>query len=515
MFKNSILAGVLIISLGTLALAAVPQTVNYQGYLKNTDGTPVNTAVNVTFSLYSSNPARNNPVWLDTRSVTPANGVYSVVLGQAKPITAPFDAPYWLGVQVQSDPEMTPLQPLAASPYAFRAATADSVGSGALADGSVSTTKLADGSVTAVKLADGAVTDAKISGTLADARLSANVALLNAVQSVTGAKTFSAPISSTVPTGTAPLEVASTTLVPNFNAEMVGGKKLVDLDSRYINSVNPVPTAQQIATLRWYQVRSGDLTVAVSSYPYGLAFDGTSIWVTNGLTNNVMKLDPATGAILGTYAVGAGAGPKALAFDGASVWVANSNSNSVRKINPATGAVGTPITVGAYPSALAFDGTSVWVANSGSNSVQKIDPATGTAGTPIAVGTGPSALAFDGRNIWVANRCGNSVQKIDPATGVAGAPIAVGTGPSALAFDGSMFWVANSHNNCSGGNGQGTLQKINPATGTAGIEIPLGFETTALVFDGTNIWVGNLGGQKVLRFANAGVPVGVRSVDTA
>jgi hypothetical protein len=31
------------------ALAMEPQTISYQGYLKNTDGTPVNTAVSVVF----------------------------------------------------------------------------------------------------------------------------------------------------------------------------------------------------------------------------------------------------------------------------------------------------------------------------------------------------------------------------------------------------------------------------------------------------------------------------------
>lgn len=142
MFKNWILAGVLIIGLATLALSAVPQTINFQGYLKNSDGTPVNTTVTITFSLYSSNPARNNPVWRDTQSVTPANGVYSVVLGQATPIVAPFDVLYWLGVKVDPDPELTPLQPLAASPYAFRAATADNVGAAAIADSSVSSAKI-------------------------------------------------------------------------------------------------------------------------------------------------------------------------------------------------------------------------------------------------------------------------------------------------------------------------------------------------------------------------------------
>jgi len=108
--------------IAAVAMAAVPQSINYQGYLKNTAGTPVNTATNIRFSLYSSNPARNNPVWMESKSVTPSNGIYSTQLGSVTPIAAPFDVPYWLGVKVAGDAEMA-LQPLASAPYAMKAAT--------------------------------------------------------------------------------------------------------------------------------------------------------------------------------------------------------------------------------------------------------------------------------------------------------------------------------------------------------------------------------------------------------
>ena len=77
-----------------LAIAGVPQALNYQGYLGNTDGTPVTTSASVCFSPYSSNPARNNPVWRETENITPSNGIYTTHLGSITPITAPFDVPY-------------------------------------------------------------------------------------------------------------------------------------------------------------------------------------------------------------------------------------------------------------------------------------------------------------------------------------------------------------------------------------------------------------------------------------
>ncbi|MFZ4857111.1 MAG: hypothetical protein ACOYL3_12015 [Desulfuromonadaceae bacterium] len=117
------------VTLAALAFAGVPQTINYQGYLKDASGAPVGAKTSVVFSLYSSNPARSNPVWQEARAVEPVNGSYSIQLGLKNAISAPFDVPYWLGVRVENDPEMA-LQPLSSAPYALRAATADGMNAG-------------------------------------------------------------------------------------------------------------------------------------------------------------------------------------------------------------------------------------------------------------------------------------------------------------------------------------------------------------------------------------------------
>jgi hypothetical protein len=175
-----VIPGALLLTIGTFVVvpaASPPKTISYQGYLKDGAGTPVTTATSIRFSLYSSNPSRNNPVWMEARSVTPANGVYSVQLGSETPITALFDVAYYLGVQVGRDVEMA-LQPLSSVPYAFvagladggvtTAKLADSAVTGAkLAAGSVQTATLQDGAVSGTKLADGSVTSAKLAAPLA------------------------------------------------------------------------------------------------------------------------------------------------------------------------------------------------------------------------------------------------------------------------------------------------------------------------------------------------------------
>jgi hypothetical protein len=498
---NKLMIGLIAVLLSaTAAFSATPQTINYQGVLKAADGTPVTGTVQMQFALYTS-PTDTPPLWSEVQSgVTVTAGRYSVVLGSVTPINLPFDQQYYLGVTVGTDPEMTPRLLLSTTPYAFRAIQADSISS----------------SVT-----------------------------LNSANTIV----------STVPIGTAPLQIASTTLVPNLNAQMVGGLTVADLDARYSNPIAPRPTPQQIATLQWNMVSCTSGTFTVGNSPGALTFDGSSIWVANFTGSSIQKINPSTGAVGSPITVGNG--PIALAFDGTNVWVANYFSNSVQKISPSTSAIVSTITLitdpriqpNPHPRALAFDGTSLWVAIESDNSVQKINPSTGAVGSPIPVGNLPIALAFDGTSIWVANRGSGSVSKINPLTGATDGGILVAGGPKALAFDGTNMWVANvgsrsvqKFNPSTGAVGSpisleyepadlvfdgtsiwvltwgifdedyGYVRKINPSTGMVGSPILVGHRPSALAFDGASIWVTNTSDNTVQKLCNAGVPVGAQTV---
>ena len=114
------------------AAAQIPQTINYQGYLTNSASQPVNAAVNVTFRLYTA-ASGGAPVWQETQSgIGVANGVFIAVLGSASALSLPFNVAYYLSLQVNSDAEMTPRQPLSAVPYALRTVVADGLAAGAI-----------------------------------------------------------------------------------------------------------------------------------------------------------------------------------------------------------------------------------------------------------------------------------------------------------------------------------------------------------------------------------------------
>jgi hypothetical protein len=106
--------------------ADVPQTIDYQGYLTDPGGNPVDASRQMTFSIYATDdPAVTDALWRETQTVAVNNGVYNVILGSQLPVDLPFDIPYYLGIKVETDVEMIPRQVLTSVPYAFNADKVD------------------------------------------------------------------------------------------------------------------------------------------------------------------------------------------------------------------------------------------------------------------------------------------------------------------------------------------------------------------------------------------------------
>ena len=276
----------------------------------------------------------------------------------------------------------------------------------------------------------------------------------------------------------------------------------------------------QIARLAWYEHRPA--TVTVGSFPFGVAFDGSHMWVANFVSSTVSKIDTSTNSVVAT--VNTQLGPIGVAFDGSHVWVTNSASDSVTKIDPATNAatnlamatsatkggivaaggyiwvvnssadtvsridpsdnsVTTPITVGDDPQGIAWDGTHLWVTNGNSSSVSKVDPANPSVVTAVAVGTTPRGVAFDGEHIWVANFDSDSVSKIEPTSATVVATVAITGGPGAIAFDGVALWITSETTD--------SVVAVDPSTATVIDTVSVGDTPARLAFDGTSLWITN------------------------
>jgi hypothetical protein len=98
---------------------AIPQTINYQGVLKDGSGVIVaNGDYNITFKLYDA-AANGSMLWTETKMINIVDGIINTQLGSAIPITLPFNKEYWLGITIASESELIPRIKLSSVPYSF------------------------------------------------------------------------------------------------------------------------------------------------------------------------------------------------------------------------------------------------------------------------------------------------------------------------------------------------------------------------------------------------------------
>lgn len=241
----------------------------------------------------------------------------------------------------------------------------------------------------------------------------------------------------------------------------------------------------------------------------GMVTDGTNLYLSDAIGNNVRKVEIATGTVSTVAGNGPGStdgtgadarfyNPRDVTSDGTNLYVTDEYNRTVRKISIATGEVttlaGSPDVFGGkdgvgaearfnFPKGITNDGTYLYVTEYGT--VRRIEIASGTvttfAGAPTSGypsdGTGTDVrfnslegITTDGKNLYVVDS--STVRKIEISsrvvTTIAGTPwvqgSADGTGadaqfeyPSGITTDGTYLYVADSQNY--------TVRKIEIATG--------------------------------------------------
>jgi DNA-binding beta-propeller fold protein YncE len=180
---------------------------------------------------------------------------------------------------------------------------------------------------------------------------------------------------------------------------------------------------------------NGQITVQypMASLPSALLLHDDNLWIAHSFANKVSRYD-LSGNLLAE--IGVGAAPFGMAFAGEWVWVSEQTGGGLTAIDPATNGIVQQTAVDGRPGALAFDGRILWLAIEDGDKLLQIDPATAEITGETAVGRRPIDLLFDGRYLWSANEADNSVSQIDPQTGQVVGRYDVPGGPFALA------WVA-------------------------------------------------------------------------
>ena len=246
---------------------------------------------------------------------------------------------------------------------------------------------------------------------------------------------------------------------------------VVDNDGSSASAIHPVTVEGVVMTL-----------AAPGGDPIGLAYDGSSLWVSDSTAKRIYKIRPSDGQVLASFDSPGGStsilgekvdakniipGPTAgtpagIAWGNGVLWVACISDGKIYEVNPNVpttdpGHVLAVLDSNAFTAfGLAFGGGALWVSDLGTGRILKVDPFSGTvlgsfaAPSSLAASVGPrgivpiapAGLAWANGSLWVS--LGAMLYRVDPVTGaVLASTAAPGPTPAGLAFDGVYLWVAD------------------------------------------------------------------------
>ncbi|MDO8531022.1 MAG: hypothetical protein Q7T26_02475 [Dehalococcoidia bacterium] len=241
----------------------------------------------------------------------------------------------------------------------------------------------------------------------------------------------------------------------------------------------------------------------------------------------LVRLDPATGAVLSTVPLGQNRKPHALTYDGASVWVNFSDGADLVQMNSATGAFRSNRTAQFGSADMLYDGRFLWIASHINRAITRFSPSANIVDATFTGYDRPWSLAFDGAYLWVGDiETGlvtryrpwetETLVRVDDMTTRGGDPWSLlytngdmwatiakrnvvlkfrtadravygeyptgGSQPHGIATDGRSVWVANY--------GDGTVARLSNE-GAVQEVIRVGRGPEKVIFDGTYVWVSN------------------------
>ena len=131
----------------------------------------------------------------------------------------------------------------------------------------------------------------------------------------------------------------------------------------------------------------------------GITFGAGSVWLITDNSGDLARLNPANGAILGTYHVPPGSYNPA--FSGNTVWVTHAEGSELTGIDAGTGRATATIATGPNPRFLTAGGGAIWTLNQGDGTLTRVDTRSKRA-TTIALGTPGHGgdIAFSDGKVW-------------------------------------------------------------------------------------------------------------------
>jgi len=214
-----------------------------------------------------------------------------------------------------------------------------------------------------------------------------------------------------------------------------------------------------------------------------------SVWVTDILGHQVIRIDHQTNRVIARIPVGSE--PElGLGMGFGSVWVPDVRDRSITEIDPETNQVRRviPVDLAPFPEgSIGVGEGGLWVITRADGTdaatLSQIDPVRGEVVAQMPVHPQSHAVTVAYGSVWVSSTADHVVSRIDPATHAVIAEIPMHAKPLFLAAGEGSVWVL-----CQG---DGSLLRIDPATNTVIATVWLGVpgEGGDLSIDGGYVWV--------------------------
>src|SRR5262249_10594252 len=164
---------------------------------------------------------------------------------------------------------------------------------------------------------------------------------------------------------------------------------------------------------------------------YGIAASDTAVWILNGDTGTLLRIDPRTNTIVARIPVGHGQG--GVAIGQGAVWVTAPSDGKSLRIDPQTNHVVATITGLANQDspagqAIAVSPGAVWATDLSENAVIRIDSQTSKVVATIPNQLMATGASYGAGSVWVCNTAGGAqaLVRLDPQTNQVQAQIHVG-----------------------------------------------------------------------------------------
>lgn len=178
--------------------------------------------------------------------------------------------------------------------------------------------------------------------------------------------------------------------------------------------------------------------------PFGLAFDGESLWVSDRKERKIYRVGRDDGHV--QFGIAFDGELTGTAWDGTHIWQAEQTSRTLSRINPETGEIALAIKVDMPTgdvNGLCYEQGGIWCALSRLGQVRKIRETDGGFMRAFPTRTDICGVVLAGKNIFYSEPSEGLIHKMEAQTGSILISYKVGGRPCGICHDGEAFWIAD------------------------------------------------------------------------